>query len=155
MIFNHPSVHRAQLPAVNGITTARALARIYARLMGDVDEEDGTVLPRLLSDSTRAQATLNITPEGEPDQNWYNLPSTFSQGGFQTFGTCFNILGEGVFGHCGKSILFSLILRSFSFVRIRWQLCICLSSATISLRLRVQLFRSFRSGNRYPESPSS
>lgn len=108
MVFNDPRVHRAQLPAVNGLTTARALARIYARLLGDV-EENGKTLRGLLSDVTRVQATKNITPKGEPDRNWYNMTSTFSQGGFQTFGVCFNIFGDGVFGHCGRK--FSSISR--------------------------------------------
>lgn len=35
--FNSRSVHAAELPAANGITTARALARLYAATVGEVD----------------------------------------------------------------------------------------------------------------------
>ncbi|CAF4668267.1 unnamed protein product, partial [Didymodactylos carnosus] len=35
--FNSVSIHRAELPAANGITNARSLARIYASFIGDVD----------------------------------------------------------------------------------------------------------------------
>ena len=101
-IYNDPELHRVQLPAVNGITHARSLARIYARLIGDVYEHDDQTRKCLVSKDTLAEATKNITPSGEPDRNWYDLPSTFSKGAFQTYGSCFNILGEEVFGHSGK-----------------------------------------------------
>ena len=119
MIFNDPRLHRAQLPAVNGITNARVLARIYARLLSDV-EENGQTLKCFLSDRTRAEATKDITPEGEPDRNWDNLPSTFSQSGFQTYGRCFNALREGIFGHCGKrfiAFIFRFTTNHLSLVR--------------------------------------
>jgi hypothetical protein len=38
ILFNEPQVHRAELPAVNGITTACSLARIYALLIVHVTE---------------------------------------------------------------------------------------------------------------------
>jgi CubicO group peptidase (beta-lactamase class C family) len=37
MDFNAPELHAAELPAANGITTARSLARMYAAAIGDVD----------------------------------------------------------------------------------------------------------------------
>ena len=100
-LYNDPRLHRAQLPAVNGISHARSLARIYALLIGDVHEH-GQTRKCLVSKDTLAEATKNITPAGEPDRNWYDLPSTFSQGAFQTYGPCFDILGDEVFGHSGK-----------------------------------------------------
>jgi CubicO group peptidase (beta-lactamase class C family) len=35
--YNSPQVHQAELPASNGIGTARSLARMYAALIGDLD----------------------------------------------------------------------------------------------------------------------
>ena len=35
--FNLPELHAAEVPAANGITTARSLARLYAGLIGEVD----------------------------------------------------------------------------------------------------------------------
>ena len=118
MIYNEPQVHHAELPAVNGITNARSLARIYSLLIGDV-YENGKTFKCLLSEKTLSQAIKNITPDGELDQILYNMPTTFSKGGFQTYGDSFHILGDGVFGHTGKhlfikekylSVLFSFIL---------------------------------------------
>ncbi|MEY2419069.1 MAG: hypothetical protein QOG90_1749 [Actinomycetota bacterium] len=37
MDFNDPALHAAEVPAANGICTARGLARFYAGLIGDVD----------------------------------------------------------------------------------------------------------------------
>lgn len=101
-VFNEPALHRAQLPAVNGITNARSLARIFALLISDVDE-DGKEQKRLLSDRTLSEATRNVTPQGEVDQNWCQKCTTFSRGGFQTYGECFNMFGDGAFGHVGKN----------------------------------------------------
>jgi hypothetical protein len=102
IIFNDPRFHRAELPSVNGITNARSLARIYSLLIGDVNE-NGKKQKRLLSEKTLEEAIKNVTPTGEPDLNWYNMPSTFSKGGFQIHGECFNIFGDGVFGFTGKN----------------------------------------------------
>lgn len=101
MIYNEAQFRRAEIPAVNGIGNARSLARIYALLIGDV-EENGKRQGRLLSEKTLTEATKNITPTGERDRNWYNMPTIFSKGGFQIHGECLNIFGPGVFGHTGK-----------------------------------------------------
>jgi len=103
MIYNEPQVHRAELPSVNGITNARSLARIYSLLIGDV-YENGKKLKCFLSEKTLSQAIKNITPDGELDQTFYKMPTTFSKGGFQTYGDSFRILGEGVFGHTGNHL---------------------------------------------------
>jgi hypothetical protein len=107
MIYNELQFHRAELPAVNGITNARSLARIYSLLIGDINQ-NGKKYKCLLSEKTLREATKNVTPTDEPDQNWYNMPTTFAKGGFQIYGECFKILGEGVFGHTGK------IVKSYS-----------------------------------------
>jgi CubicO group peptidase (beta-lactamase class C family) len=49
--FNDPAVHAAEIPSSNGIGTARAIARLYASLIGDVDGI------RLLTPETVAAAT--------------------------------------------------------------------------------------------------
>ncbi|CAF1007905.1 unnamed protein product [Adineta ricciae] len=100
MIYNKARIHRAQLPAVNGITNARSLARIYSRLIGDV-HENGTVTKRLLNEKTLSQAIQNVTPNGELDQALYGIPTDFSKGGFQIYGDAFQIFGDSVFGHTG------------------------------------------------------
>lgn len=53
--FNSPEVQAAEIPASNGIGTARGLARMYAALIGEVD---GVRLftPQTLASATREQA---------------------------------------------------------------------------------------------------
>lgn len=53
--FNDPAVLAAEVPASNGVCTARALARFFAALVGDVDGQ------RLLSPKTVADATAQQT----------------------------------------------------------------------------------------------
>ena len=50
-VFNSRAVHAAELPAANGITTARSLAKIYAATVGEIDGI------RLINDETVASAT--------------------------------------------------------------------------------------------------
>ncbi len=52
MDFNSRAMHAAEVPAANGICTARGLARMYAGLIGEVDGV------RILSDETIANATV-------------------------------------------------------------------------------------------------
>ncbi|CAF1134928.1 unnamed protein product [Rotaria sordida] len=101
ILFNSARLHRAEMPATNGITNARSLARIYALLIGDIGE-NGITKKRLVDEETLARATTNVTPIGEPDQNSYGLKTTFAKGGFQIYGEFFNALGEGIFGHTGR-----------------------------------------------------
>jgi len=51
---------------------------------------------------TLSEASKNVAPQGEPDRNWNNIATTFGRGGFQTYGDCFNILGDGVFEHSAE-----------------------------------------------------
>jgi CubicO group peptidase (beta-lactamase class C family) len=91
MDWNSRAVHAAQIPAANGITTARSLARLYAACVGEVD---GTRVlePATVDDATRTQS------EG-PDQvlmvdtrfgSGFFLPSAFSP-----------LFGPTSFGHAG------------------------------------------------------
>ncbi len=89
--FNSRDVHAGELPAANAIGTARALAKLYASTIGEID---GMRLldPATVEDATREQAN-------GPDQvllqdtrfgSGFFLPSTFSP-----------LMGPGSFGHAG------------------------------------------------------
>ncbi|CAF2974045.1 unnamed protein product [Rotaria sp. Silwood2] len=104
VIFNETRLHRAQMSTVNGITNARSLARIYYLLIGDINE-NGKKRKRLLSEKTIIEATKNVILTGERDQNCYNIPTTFRNGGFQIYGDCCNIFDDDVFGHFRKKYL--------------------------------------------------
>ena len=89
--YNRPELHRAELPAANGIGTARSLARLYAATIGPVE---GT---RLLTDETVAAATAEQS--FGPDAvlaldtrfgSGFFLPSPFSP-----------LMGPRSFGHAG------------------------------------------------------
>ena len=54
--FNAPDVQAAEIPASNGIGTARGLARMYAALIGEVDGV------RLFTPETRAAAARSRRP---------------------------------------------------------------------------------------------
>ena len=89
--WNAPEVHAAEIPAGNGIGTARSLARMYAGLIGEVDGV------RLLTPETVANAT--VEQSNGPDRVLmvptrfglgYFLPSAFSP-----------LAGPRSFGHAG------------------------------------------------------
>ncbi|CAF3110018.1 unnamed protein product [Rotaria sp. Silwood2] len=99
-IFNERRIHQAVMPAVNGISNAHSLARIYALLIGDVNE-NGNKTACLLSKKTLKLATKNVTPANEHDQILFGLTTKFSRGGFGLHSDFFNVLGEDGFGHHG------------------------------------------------------
>ena len=89
--FNQRAVHAAELPAANGIGTARALAKLYATTVGAVDGV------RLLAPETVAAATVERS--AGPDAvlvldnrfgSGFFLPSPFSP-----------LMGPRSFGHSG------------------------------------------------------
>ena len=89
--WNTPEVHAAEIPAGNGIGTARSLARMYAGLIGEVDGV------RILTPETVANAT--VEQSNGPDRVLmvptrfglgYFLPSPFSP-----------LAGPRSFGHAG------------------------------------------------------
>ncbi|MFJ3500531.1 serine hydrolase domain-containing protein [Streptomyces sp. NPDC090135] len=90
--FDAPEVQAAELPSSNGIGTARALARMYAALIGEVDGV------RLLAPETLASAT----EERASGQDRVMLvPSRFATGYMlPTDGT--PMTGPAAFGHTGR-----------------------------------------------------
>jgi CubicO group peptidase (beta-lactamase class C family) len=91
--FNRREVHAAEIPAANGITNARTLARIYAATIGEVDGV------RLLGAPVMERARVTVTPENEPDRCLI-MPTTFGMG-FMTHGPFSMYSGSGSFGHPG------------------------------------------------------
>jgi len=90
-VFNRAEVHRSEIPAANGITTARALSRLYAACLGTVK---GT---RLFGKRTLDKA-LQIQSDG-PDRV-LGLHTTFGLG-FMRNGPGIPLLGPNSFGHAG------------------------------------------------------
>ncbi|MFF4179891.1 serine hydrolase domain-containing protein [Streptomyces sp. NPDC001750] len=90
--FDSPEVQAAELPASNGIGTARALARMYAALIGDVDGV------RLLTSETLASATKEQA--NGKDQVMLIL-SRFSLGYMLPTETN-SMTGPSSFGHTGR-----------------------------------------------------
>jgi CubicO group peptidase (beta-lactamase class C family) len=62
--FNSREVHAAELPAANGITTARSLAKLYAATVGDIDGirliDDATVESATIEQSSGPDAVLGV-----------------------------------------------------------------------------------------------
>ncbi|MFN8018600.1 MAG: serine hydrolase domain-containing protein [Acidimicrobiales bacterium] len=90
--FNEPALLQAQIPAANGCTSARSLARIYASLVSEVDGV------RLLD---QAQVDDARSPRSEGDD-------LVLIGGANAIGSGFFLpdpltpqLGDGSFGHAG------------------------------------------------------
>ena len=89
--FNSREVHAAEIPAANGISTARALAKLYAAQVGEVDGV------RILHDITIAGATREVS--NGPDKVLM-VPTRFGSGFFlpSMFSPLF---GANSFGHAG------------------------------------------------------
>jgi CubicO group peptidase (beta-lactamase class C family) len=90
--FDSPAVQAAELPASNGISTARGLARMYAALIGEVD---GVRLlrPETLTAATKEQA-------GGKDQVML-IPSRFSSG-YMLPTEANPMTSPSAFGHTGR-----------------------------------------------------
>ncbi len=58
-VFNRPDVRAAELPAANGVTNARSLARMYAATVGPVD--DVSTGPLLTPEQVRAASTTQTS----------------------------------------------------------------------------------------------
>ena len=99
--FNRRDVHAAEIPAANGITNARSLARIYAATIGEIDGV------RLIAPETMELARTVITPLAELDKCLY-MGTTFGLG-FMTYGMFTPYAGPGSFGHpgAGGSVAFA------------------------------------------------
>lgn len=107
--FNRRDVHAAEIPAANGITNARSLARIYAATLGPVDGV------QLLGDAVRDIARRTVTPADEADACLI-MPTTFGMG-FMTHGTFTPYAGPGSYGHpgAGGSVGFAQPERELGF----------------------------------------
>jgi CubicO group peptidase (beta-lactamase class C family) len=89
--WNDPRVYQAEMPAANGISNGRSLARLYA---ATVSEVDGI---RLLSDETVAKAKQEQV--NGPDRTLI-VPSRFATG-FQLPTPTAPLLSPDSFGHVG------------------------------------------------------
>jgi CubicO group peptidase (beta-lactamase class C family) len=89
--FNSRAMHAAEIPAANGICTARGLARMYAAVIGEVDGV------RILNDQSIAAAAT--TQSQGPDQ--ILIFDTHFGLGFMLPSATQPMLGDGSFGHDG------------------------------------------------------
>jgi CubicO group peptidase (beta-lactamase class C family) len=91
MDFNSRMVHAAEIPAANGISTARSLAKLYASCVGEVDGIR-ILEPKQVDDALVEQSN-------GPDEVLM-LPTRFGSGFFLN-GDFAPLLGERSFGHAG------------------------------------------------------
>jgi CubicO group peptidase (beta-lactamase class C family) len=96
-LYNDPRLLQAEIPAANGITNARSLAKLYASLTADLDNGKQN---RLLSETILKQATKSNTPKDELDF-LSHVPSSFAMG-FQVLDQAFPFFKSQIFGHAGK-----------------------------------------------------
>ena len=89
--FNRREVHAAEIPAANGITNARSLARMYAACVGEIDGV------RLLSPAVVDRAR---TPLTSGTDRCLQVETAFGLG-FMTSGVFAPLGGPGSFGHTG------------------------------------------------------
>jgi CubicO group peptidase (beta-lactamase class C family) len=108
--YNNMLTHQAEIPAANGITNARSVARLYASLIGDIEDNK---YERILNGEILKQATKSNTPEGEIDMV-LQVPSNLGMG-FFLWDAVFPLLGQGVFGHTGNfKYITSLLIELLS-----------------------------------------
>src|SRR4030095_8245447 len=94
---NRPDVRAAELPAANGVTNARSLARMYAATIGPLEDTPGVALPLLTPDQVTAAST---TQTAGADQVLMFFETTFGLG-FMT-SSPFSPYGSArSFGHAG------------------------------------------------------
>jgi CubicO group peptidase (beta-lactamase class C family) len=91
LIWNEDRVRAAEVPAANGVTNARSLARMYAGCVGEVQ---GT---RILSEATVERA-IELQSEGPDSVLIFPIPFAF---GFMRHSQMSPFAGERSFGHYG------------------------------------------------------
>lgn len=109
--FNDPRTHQAEIPAANGITNARSLAKLYAALLGDVDDQK---YRRIIDEATLRQATKSNTPPGEIDMVVL-IPTQLAMG-FFLWDPLWPSMAPGIFGHSGNGppdLLFCVAILFF------------------------------------------
>ncbi|CAF3727294.1 unnamed protein product [Rotaria socialis] len=113
--FNQQSTHEAEIPAGNGITNARSVAKLYASLFNDMVDNK---YKRLLNEDILKEATKSNTPVNEIDLV-LNVTSVFSKG-FLLMDQAFPELGPGSFGYSGigGSIGFAVPEKKLSFAYV-------------------------------------
>lgn len=106
-VANSPAFRAAEVPAINGISTARSLSRLYAACIGEVDGA------RLLEPARVARA-MRTEAQGEDLVVDYD---TRYATGFQLSFPSRPMAGEGSFGHYGMggSMAFAHPARGLSF----------------------------------------
>jgi CubicO group peptidase (beta-lactamase class C family) len=112
--LNQPAYWKAEVPAANGIGTARSLAKIYAAAIGEVDGL------RLLAADTLERA---IQPQSEGEDLVLGYQTRYATG-FQLSFPFRPMAGEGCFGHYGMggSVAFAHPARGFSFAYVMNQM---------------------------------
>lgn len=93
--FNEYETFLAEIPAANGITNARSVAKLYASLIGDID---GKKYERLIDEKTIYKATTSNTPIHELGYSPLAVPFGM---GFMLYDRLFTSLAPGTFGHHG------------------------------------------------------
>lgn len=99
--YNDPDVRVAELPAANGVGTARGLAKLHAALVGAVDDR-GAGASRLLSEETLTAATKPMSqgaPAFGPPADSYPVWGS----GFMVPWEQRPMLTEASFGHDGAA----------------------------------------------------
>jgi CubicO group peptidase (beta-lactamase class C family) len=127
--FNRAEVLSAEIPAANGVSNARSLARIYASTLGPVAGV------QLLDGDVREEARKNVTPEGEPDM-CLMMPTTFGMG-FMVHGQFTPYSGPGSYGHpgAGGSVAFAQPERDLAFAYVMNQMATNLAGDLRAARL--------------------
>ncbi len=107
-IWNDPRTLSAQIPAANGVTNAKSLARMYASMVGNVD---GVQLfePEILD--------VAIEPQVEGPDAVLMFPIPFALG-FMAHSNFSPFLGGRSFGHYGAGGSVGLVPRQATFARL-------------------------------------
>jgi CubicO group peptidase (beta-lactamase class C family) len=113
-VFNERAFHAAEIPAANGITNARSLARMYAACIGEVEGV------RLLEPSTLEAATAGQSAGEDLVLGYETRYAT----GFQLSFPFRPMAGEGSFGHYGMggSVGFADPSRGIAFAYVMNQM---------------------------------
>ena len=91
LAWNRPEVRASEIPAANGVTNARSLARLYASCVGEVDGVrtlDADVVDAACTEVSAGRDQVLVVPTRFGAG--FFLPSSFSP-----------LLGPGSFGHAG------------------------------------------------------